>query len=43
MSKRDARIILAGLVHDGINPERLTKKARSEILAAFEAILRLTA
>lgn len=40
MSRNDARIILAALVHSGIDPDRLTEKAREEIRAAFEVVLR---
>lgn len=41
MSRADARTILAALVHDGIDPARLTPQARDEIRAAFDVVLRL--
>ncbi len=40
MSRKDARIIACGLLHDGINADKLTPKARDEIRAALEVLLR---
>jgi hypothetical protein len=41
MSKRDARVLFATLVHDGIRTDALSDKARNEIRATFQVILRL--
>lgn len=41
MSKADARLILMGLVRDGMDASKLSKKAKAEIRAAFETVLRL--
>ena len=41
MSKEDARIIACGLLHDGLNADRLSSKARQEIKAAIERLLDL--
>lgn len=41
MTKEDAATISRGLLHDGINADRLTPKARAEIRAAIEIVLRL--
>jgi len=43
MSNEQARILLCALVHDGINPEKLSDKARQEIRKAFELILKMVA
>jgi hypothetical protein len=42
MSKEDAQVIVCGLLHDGINADKLTSKARHEIRSALERILALT-
>lgn len=42
MSKEDARIIACGLLHDGINADKLSPKAREEIRAALERLLAIT-
>ena len=42
MSQEDARIIACGLLHDGINADKLTPKAREEIRAAIERLLSLS-
>jgi hypothetical protein len=42
MSKEDARVIACGLLHDGINADKLSPKARTEIKAAIERLLALT-
>jgi hypothetical protein len=42
MSKEDARIIACGLLHDGINADKLTQKARDEITAALDRVLSLS-
>ena len=41
MSKEDARIIARGLLHNGINADKLTPKAREEIRAAIATLLGL--
>lgn len=41
MTNDQARIILAALVHDGIDVRQLTDKARQEIRRAFEVVLEL--
>lgn len=41
MSKEDARVIACGLLHDGLDARRLTPKARDEIKAAIERLLKL--
>lgn len=35
------RMIVAGVLHDGLNVDRLTPEARQEMRAAIEAILEL--
>lgn len=42
MSRETARILVSGLIHDGLNADKLTPKARQEIRAAIELILSLT-
>lgn len=43
LGDEDARTIIIGLVPDGITADKLTPKAREEIRAAFETVLRLNA
>jgi hypothetical protein len=43
ISKEDARIIACGLLHDGINADKLSPKARKEIRAAIERLLAVAA
>ena len=40
MSRDDARTMACGLLHDGINADKLTPKAHDEIRAAIDAILK---
>jgi hypothetical protein len=42
VTKRDARTLIAGLLHDGMDPRRLSKRAKREILAALYRIIELT-
>ena len=42
MSREDARIIFAGLIHDGINANGLSAKARAEIEAALDKLIEVT-
>lgn len=42
MTKRDARIIACGLLHDGINADKLSSKARDQIRAAIERLIALS-
>jgi hypothetical protein len=42
MSREDARIIACGLLHDGIDADKLTPKARQEIRTALERLLALS-
>lgn len=42
MSKEDARVIACGLLHDGINADKLSPKARTEIKAAIERLIALS-
>lgn len=42
MSKEDARVIACGLLHDGIDADKLTPRARQEIRAALERLLSLS-
>lgn len=42
MSQEQARTILAALVHDGMDANKLSEKAKQEIRAAFEIVLALT-
>ena len=41
MSREDARVIACGLLHDGLNTDNLSFKARQEIKAAIERLLGL--
>jgi hypothetical protein len=41
MSKEDARIIACGLLHDGLDADKLSDKARQEIRAAIIRLLDL--
>lgn len=41
MSRTDARTILRALVHDGIKPNDLSERAKEEIRAALDVVLRL--
>jgi hypothetical protein len=41
MTKRDARVIMEGLLADGLDVRTLTPKGRAEIRAALELILKL--
>lgn len=42
MTGEDARIIASGLLHDGLNTDRLTQRGRSELRAAIDKLLELT-
>lgn len=42
MSRENAKIFVSGLIHDGLNVDKLTPKARQEIRAALELILSLS-
>jgi hypothetical protein len=42
MTKRDAQTLIAGMLHDGIDPRRLSKEARREIRVAIYRIIELT-
>lgn len=42
MSQEDARIIACGLLHDGINADKLSDKAKAEIRRAIETLIALT-
>ena len=39
MSQEDARIIACGLLHDGINADKLSEKAKAEIRLAIETLI----
>lgn len=41
MGRKDFKVIFDGLVHDGIDPARLSPKAKAEISAALDCMLRL--
>ncbi len=41
MSKAQARIILAGLLHDGLDAVRLSAKAKQELRDAVDLVLEL--
>ena len=41
MSSEDARVIFSGLIHDGIQPSRLSPKARQEIRDAIDRLIAL--
>jgi len=41
IASKQVRILLYALVHDGIDPEKLSEKAREEIRAALDVILEL--
>lgn len=43
MTREDATIITCGLLHDGIDVDKLSRKARDEIRAAIERLLALAA
>ena len=42
LTREDARIIFAGLVHDAIDARSLTDTARDEIQAALDKLLEIT-
>lgn len=42
MTREDARVIFAGLFHDGLRVDDLTARARAEIKAALDVILKVT-
>jgi hypothetical protein len=39
--RKDIRIILNALIHDGLDVKNLSNKARAEIRAALDAVLRM--
>jgi hypothetical protein len=39
--KVDARTVVAGLLHDGLDPKRLTSEAKREIRAAIDVVLEI--
>lgn len=41
MTRQQARTIACGLLHDGIQADKLSPKARGEIRAALDVILKL--
>jgi hypothetical protein len=41
MNTTDLRIIVKGLLHDGLNTEQLTKTGRRELRAALDKVLEL--
>ena len=43
LTREDARVIFAGLVHDAIDARKLTPAARDEIRAALDKLLEITA
>lgn len=42
MSRKDAQVIFAGLMHDGLSADALSDKARAEIKAALDVLLKVT-
>lgn len=42
MSREDARIIACGLLHDGINADKLSDKAKAEIRRAIKTLIAIT-
>ena len=42
MTRRDARVILFGLIPDGFDAFKMTPRARQEVRAALDKILELT-
>lgn len=42
LTREDARVIFAGLVHDAIDARKLTTAARDEIRAALDKLLEIT-
>jgi hypothetical protein len=42
MTKQDAKTLICGLVPDGLDVEKLNTKARHEIRAALETVIRLS-
>ena len=40
MTREAARVLFSAIVHDGIDPSRLSQKAKEEIRAAIDVILR---
>jgi hypothetical protein len=42
MSRKDAKVIFAGLMHDGLRADALTATARAEIKAALDVLLKVT-
>ncbi len=41
MTRQQARTIACGLLHDGIRADKLSPKARAEVRAALDVILKL--